>query len=78
MGGQLGPGLEVARGPRGQNGAKRESAEQLRLSWPGADGLTVGCSASGRTEVSVHPVTVKWPEEMGAALQEETLTYKAI
>lgn len=48
------------------------------LSWPGTGRLTTGCSLSGMTEVSVHPVTVKWPEEIRAALLEETLTYKAI
>lgn len=48
------------------------------LSWPGTARLTAGCSPSGMTEVSVHPVTVKWPEEIRAALLEGTLTYKAI
>lgn len=49
-----------------------------RFSWPGTVRLTAGCSPSEMTEVSVHPVTVKWPEEIRAALLEETLTYKAI
>lgn len=44
------------------------------LSWPDTSRLTAGCSPSGMTEVSAHPVTVKWPEEIRAALPEETLT----
>lgn len=48
------------------------------LSWSGTGRLTAGCSHSGMTEVSVHPVILKWPEEIRAALLEETLTYKAI
>lgn len=49
-----------------------------QLSWPGTDRLTAGCSPSGRTQVNVHPVTVKWPEDIRAVLLGETLTYKAI
>lgn len=48
------------------------------FSWPGTVRLTAGCSPSGMTEVNVHPVTAKWPEGIGAALQEESLTYEAI
>lgn len=54
-----------------------ESASQW-FSWPGTVRLTAGCSPSGMTEVNVHPVTAKWPEGIGAALQEESLTYEAI
>ena len=61
------------RGQRGHGGCLA-----AWLSWPGTVRLTAGCSLSGMTEVNVHPVTVKWPEEIRAALLEETLTYKAI